>query len=62
LLRIEPKCFELPTPFRRSIAQPFDIDASGQTALDGSRQASPWLTALLARRPTLLGRADEVIE
>ena len=36
LLRIQPKCFELPTPFRRKIAQPRDVDASGQTALDGS--------------------------
>jgi len=36
LLRIQPKCFELPIPFRRSITQPFDVDASGQAALDGS--------------------------
>ena len=36
MLRIQPKRFELPTPFRRSIAQPLDIDASRQAALDGS--------------------------
>ena len=36
LLRIQPKCFELPIPFRRSITQPFDVDAWGQAALDGS--------------------------
>ena len=33
-LRIRPKRFELPTPFRRSIAQSLDVDASRQTALD----------------------------
>ena len=36
LLRIQPKCFELPTPFRWSIAQPLDVDASRQAALHGS--------------------------
>jgi hypothetical protein len=36
LLRVQPKRFELPTPFRRSIAQPLDVDASRQTALDRS--------------------------
>ena len=36
LLRIQPKCLELPTPFRRSIAQPFDVDAPRQTTLDRS--------------------------
>ena len=35
LLRIQPKRFELPTPFRRSIAQPLDVDASRQATLDG---------------------------
>jgi len=34
LLRIQPERFELPIPFRRSIAQPLDVDASRQTALD----------------------------
>jgi hypothetical protein len=34
-LRIQPKRFELPTPFRWSIAQPFDVDASRQAALHG---------------------------
>ena len=32
-LRIQPKRFELPTPFRWSIAQPFDVDASRRAAL-----------------------------
>ena len=36
LLRIQPECFELPTPFRWSIAQPRDLDASRQAALYGS--------------------------
>ena len=27
-LRIQPKRFELPTPFPRSIAQPLDVDAA----------------------------------
>jgi hypothetical protein len=36
LLRIQPKHLELPTPFRRSIAQPRDVDASMQAALDRS--------------------------
>ena len=36
LLRIQPQCFELPTPFRRSIAQPLDVDATGQAAFHGS--------------------------
>jgi hypothetical protein len=36
LLRIQPERFELPTPFRRSIAQPLDIDAPRQAALHGS--------------------------
>jgi hypothetical protein len=36
LLRIQPKRFELPTPFRRSIAQSRDVDASRQAALHGS--------------------------
>ena len=35
LLLIQPKRFELPTPFRRSIAQPRDVDAARQAALDG---------------------------
>jgi hypothetical protein len=34
LLRIQAKRFELPTPFRWSIAQPLDIDATRQAALD----------------------------
>jgi len=34
-LQIQPKRFELPTPFRWSIAQPFDVDASRQAALHG---------------------------
>jgi hypothetical protein len=36
LLRVQPKRLELPTPFRRSIAQPLDIDAPRQAALHGS--------------------------
>jgi hypothetical protein len=28
LLRIQPKRFELPAPFRRSVAQPLDVNAS----------------------------------
>jgi hypothetical protein len=32
LLPVQPKCFELPTPFRRSIAQPRDVDAARQGA------------------------------
>jgi hypothetical protein len=35
-LRIQPKRFELPTPFSRSIAQPLDVDAARQTGLNGS--------------------------
>jgi hypothetical protein len=36
LVRVQPKRFELPTPFRRRIAQSRDVDASRQTALDRS--------------------------
>ena len=36
LLRIQPKRFELPTQFRRSIAQPLDVDATRQAAFHGS--------------------------
>jgi hypothetical protein len=36
LSRIEPERFELPAPFRRSIAQSLDVDASRQAALDSS--------------------------
>jgi hypothetical protein len=36
LLRIKPKRLELPTPFRRSIPQPFNVDASRQAALNSS--------------------------
>ena len=36
VLRIQPKRFELPTPFCRSIAQPRDVDAARQATLDGS--------------------------
>jgi hypothetical protein len=36
LSRIQRKCFELPTPFRWSIAQPLDVDASRLAALHGS--------------------------
>jgi hypothetical protein len=36
LLRVQPKCFELPTPFRRGVAQSRDDDASRQTAFDRS--------------------------
>jgi len=36
LLRIQPERFELPIPFRWSIAQPRDVDASRQAALDRS--------------------------
>jgi hypothetical protein len=35
LLWAQPERFELSAPFRRSIAQPLDVDASRQTALDG---------------------------
>ena len=35
LLPVQPKRFELPTPFRRSIAQPRDVDAARQATLDG---------------------------
>ena len=39
LLRIETERFELPTPFGGSVAQPLDVDASRQAALDrGSDQ------------------------
>jgi hypothetical protein len=34
--RIQSKHFELPRPFRRGVAQPLDVDASGQPALDSS--------------------------
>ena len=36
LVRIQPKRFELPTPFRRRIAQPLDVDAARQAAFHGS--------------------------
>ena len=36
LLRIQPKRFELPTPFRRTIAQPRDVYASRKAALHSS--------------------------
>ena len=36
LLRIQPKRFELPTPFGRTIAQPRDVDASRKAALHSS--------------------------
>jgi hypothetical protein len=36
LLRIKPKRLELPTPFSRSIPQPFNVDASRQAALNSS--------------------------
>ena len=36
LLRTQSKGFELPAPFRGSIAQPFNVDASRQAALHGS--------------------------
>src|SRR5271169_5140701 len=39
LLRIDTECFELPGPFGGSVAQPLDVDASRQAALDrGSDQ------------------------
>jgi hypothetical protein len=34
LLWVQPKCFELLAPLRRRIAQPLDIDAARQVALD----------------------------
>jgi len=36
LVRVQSKRFELSTPFRRSVAQSLDVDASRQTALDRS--------------------------
>ena len=39
LVRIQPKRFELARPFGRSIAQPRDVDAPRQTALDGGAVA-----------------------
>jgi hypothetical protein len=36
LVRVQPKRFELSTPFRRKIAQVLDVDASRQTAFDRS--------------------------
>jgi hypothetical protein len=36
LLRVQPKRFELPTPFRRSVAQTRDVDASRQATLHSS--------------------------
>jgi hypothetical protein len=35
MLRNQSKGFKLPAPFRGSIAQPFDVDASRQAALHG---------------------------
>ena len=49
MLRIQSKHFELPFPFCRSIAQPFDVDAPMQTTLDG---ASPRNGARRPFRPT----------
>ena len=34
LVGIQPKRFELPIPFHRGIAQPLDVDATRQAALD----------------------------
>src|SRR5262249_33714618 len=36
LVRVQPKRFELSTPFRRSVAQPLGVDTSRQTAFDRS--------------------------
>ena len=36
LLRIQPKRFELATPFRWCIARPLDVDATRQAAFHGS--------------------------
>jgi hypothetical protein len=40
LSRIQPERFELARPFRRSIAQPRDVDAPRQAARDGSADST----------------------
>ena len=54
LLRIQPKRFELPTPFRRSIAQPRDVDASRLAAFQTGPTADPrWRAFIVPLKPHL---------
>ena len=46
LLRIQSKRFELLTPFRRKFAQPFDVNASRQSALDSGADHLGFLPGL----------------
>jgi len=41
LLWIQPKCFELPTPFRGSIAQSLDVDAPRQQPKASANASAP---------------------
>src|ERR1700757_1649747 len=51
LVRIQTKHLELATPFCWSVAQLFDVDASGQAALDSSSDQLGGKKSVLPRGP-----------